>query len=274
MTLYIAFSYGGRRELLDAAEGLAAEYAASRGSGGGRARRSGRRAPPRVHRRRPPASPLRTRDARPGAAHPHLRGAPHQQLPALAVRLLGAVLQRPALARLRAGGPGRGAGRLRRPPAPLRRPPRGRAARPRRLAAGDAGGRTPRDDAHHHRRRPRPCSPSSSSSHGGLIFFALMAALALLGLNEFYRLTRKYRPLPLAGFLGVALMVSMAWFFSPFAVFGADLRRRAVHRAARPAGRPQAGRDRAHGGHAARHALHRARVQRRHSCCARWTRTG
>jgi undecaprenyl diphosphate synthase len=28
MTLYIAFSYGGRRELLDAAEGLAAEYAA------------------------------------------------------------------------------------------------------------------------------------------------------------------------------------------------------------------------------------------------------
>jgi undecaprenyl diphosphate synthase len=29
MTLYIAFSYGGRRELLDAAEGLAAEYAAA-----------------------------------------------------------------------------------------------------------------------------------------------------------------------------------------------------------------------------------------------------
>jgi len=29
MTLYIAFSYGGRRELLDAAESLAAEYAAS-----------------------------------------------------------------------------------------------------------------------------------------------------------------------------------------------------------------------------------------------------
>ena len=29
MTLYIAFGYGGRRELLDAAQGLAAEYAAS-----------------------------------------------------------------------------------------------------------------------------------------------------------------------------------------------------------------------------------------------------
>ena len=32
MTLYIAFSYGGRRELLDAAQGLAAEYAAGLGA--------------------------------------------------------------------------------------------------------------------------------------------------------------------------------------------------------------------------------------------------
>ena len=48
-----------------------------------------------------------------------------------------------------------------------------------------------------------------------------MAILALLALNEFYRLTKKYRPLPLAGFLGVALMVSMAWFYSPLALFGA-----------------------------------------------------
>ncbi len=57
--------------------------------------------------------------------------------------------------------------------------------------------------------------------HGGLIFFALMAALGLLGLNEFYRLTKKYRPLPLAGFLGMALMAAMAWFYSPVAVLGA-----------------------------------------------------
>ncbi len=36
MTLYIAFSYGGRRELLDAAQGLTAEYAAAaRGGAGG-----------------------------------------------------------------------------------------------------------------------------------------------------------------------------------------------------------------------------------------------
>jgi phosphatidate cytidylyltransferase len=58
-------------------------------------------------------------------------------------------------------------------------------------------------------------------AHGGLIFFLLMAALAVLGLNEFYRLTKMYRPLPLAGFLGVALMISMAWFYSPISVFGA-----------------------------------------------------
>jgi phosphatidate cytidylyltransferase len=58
-------------------------------------------------------------------------------------------------------------------------------------------------------------------AHGGLIFFLVIAALALLSVNEFYRLTRMYRPLPLAGFLGVALMVSMAWFYSPVALFGA-----------------------------------------------------
>jgi len=57
--------------------------------------------------------------------------------------------------------------------------------------------------------------------HGGLVFFFLMLALALLGLNEFYRLTKMYRPLPLAGFITVALMLGAAWFMSPFAVFGA-----------------------------------------------------
>ena len=55
--------------------------------------------------------------------------------------------------------------------------------------------------------------------HGGLVFFFLMLLLGLLGLNEFYRLTKRYRPLPLAGFLTLILMLSMAWFFSPVAVF-------------------------------------------------------
>ncbi len=44
MTLYIAFSYGGRRELLDAAEGLAAEYAASAGAEGAPGAAAARRA--------------------------------------------------------------------------------------------------------------------------------------------------------------------------------------------------------------------------------------
>lgn len=57
--------------------------------------------------------------------------------------------------------------------------------------------------------------------HGGLVYFFVMLALALFGLNEFYRLTRMYRPLPLAGFLAVALMLYMAWFRSPVGLLGA-----------------------------------------------------
>jgi phosphatidate cytidylyltransferase len=57
--------------------------------------------------------------------------------------------------------------------------------------------------------------------HGGLAFFIVMLALALLGLNEFYRLMRLYKPLPLPGFAGAGLMLYMAWFRSPFGVMGA-----------------------------------------------------
>lgn len=57
--------------------------------------------------------------------------------------------------------------------------------------------------------------------HGGLVFFFLMLALALVGLREFFRLTKMYRPLPLAGFAGLILMLAMAWFYTPTAVFGA-----------------------------------------------------
>ncbi len=57
--------------------------------------------------------------------------------------------------------------------------------------------------------------------HGGLVYFFLMLALAILGLNEFYRLTKMYHPLPLAGFISVAAMLYMAWFRSPVGVFGA-----------------------------------------------------
>jgi phosphatidate cytidylyltransferase len=57
--------------------------------------------------------------------------------------------------------------------------------------------------------------------HGGLVYFFLMLALAVLGLNEFYKLTKMYHPLPLAGFIAVAAMCYMAWFRSPVGVFGA-----------------------------------------------------
>jgi len=57
--------------------------------------------------------------------------------------------------------------------------------------------------------------------HGGLIYFFVMLALALIGLNEFYRLVRRYRPLPLAGFIGVGVMLYMAWFRTPFGLLGA-----------------------------------------------------
>ena len=57
--------------------------------------------------------------------------------------------------------------------------------------------------------------------HGGLIYFFAMLALALIGLNEFYRLVRRYRPLPLAGFIAAAAMMYMAWFRTPFGLLGA-----------------------------------------------------
>jgi phosphatidate cytidylyltransferase len=58
-------------------------------------------------------------------------------------------------------------------------------------------------------------------SRGGWLFFGLVALLALLGLIEFYRLVRKYKPLALAGFVAVALMLSFAWWGSPLSLLGA-----------------------------------------------------
>jgi phosphatidate cytidylyltransferase len=56
--------------------------------------------------------------------------------------------------------------------------------------------------------------------HGGLVFFFLMLAISLVGLNEFLRLTKRYRPLPLAAFLAVTVMMYMAWFRTPFGLLG------------------------------------------------------
>lgn len=57
--------------------------------------------------------------------------------------------------------------------------------------------------------------------NGGLVYFFVMLALSLIGLNEYFRLMKQYRPLPLAGFLTIAAMMYMAWFHTPLGVLGA-----------------------------------------------------
>ena len=95
--LFVAFNYGGRAEIVDAARALRG------GLRGG-----------------VPQLPLRARDARPRPADPDQRRAAALQLPALAVRLLGAGLPRRALARLRPRRARGCAARVRDAPAPLR----------------------------------------------------------------------------------------------------------------------------------------------------------
>ena len=110
MTLVIAFNYGGRAELVDAARGIA--------RGGGR-----RTARSRQGRREGPGpAPLPARRPRPRPAGADLGGVPPVQLPALAAGLRRAVLHRRALARLPPGAPLRGRRGLPDPRAPLRRP--------------------------------------------------------------------------------------------------------------------------------------------------------
>jgi hypothetical protein len=99
ITLFVAFNYGGRAEILDAA---------ARFEGGDEEEFRG--------------AALRARDARPRPDHPHQRRAAALQLPALAVGLLGARLPRRAVARLHARGLRGVAERVRRAAAPLRRP--------------------------------------------------------------------------------------------------------------------------------------------------------
>ena len=49
-------------------------------------------------------------------------------------------------------------------------------------------------------------------AHGGGVFFVVVLVLAVLGLNEFYRMLRPYRPIALAGFLSLGLVLYMAWY--------------------------------------------------------------
>lgn len=56
---------------------------------------------------------------------------------------------------------------------------------------------------------------------GGAVYFGVMAALAVLAMNEFYRLLRMYKPVPLAGFAGLGLMLVAAQWRDPELVLGA-----------------------------------------------------
>jgi phosphatidate cytidylyltransferase len=56
--------------------------------------------------------------------------------------------------------------------------------------------------------------------HGGLWFFGMMLALGLLGLSEFYRMVKRYRPLALAGFVALVVVIWAAWFHTPQGVAG------------------------------------------------------
>ena len=56
--------------------------------------------------------------------------------------------------------------------------------------------------------------------HGGLPFFVVALGVAVVGINEFYRMMRPYRPLVLAGFVGVVLMALVGWTRAPQAQMG------------------------------------------------------
>ncbi len=56
---------------------------------------------------------------------------------------------------------------------------------------------------------------------GGLVFWVVMAALAVIGLNEFYRLTAAYKPLRLPGLLSVLCLLAAAQWGDARWVLGA-----------------------------------------------------
>ena len=130
ITLFVAFNYGGRAEIIDAARSF------DGGLRGG-----------------VPQLPVRPRDERPRPAHPHQRRTADLELPALAVRLLGARLpdrlwpefDRPAF--------DRGAGRVRDPQTQVRG------------QVGEVEGSRPFDSEldFDHPRRNRPAPPAAAA---------------------------------------------------------------------------------------------------------------
>jgi phosphatidate cytidylyltransferase len=55
---------------------------------------------------------------------------------------------------------------------------------------------------------------------GNWIYFVAIVLLALLGMLEFYRITRPYHPATLAGLIAAGLMLYCAWYRTPVGVLG------------------------------------------------------
>ena len=169
LRLWIAFDYGGRAEIVEAARKLVESGVEPR----------------EIDENVFAAIPLRAGDARSRPAHSHVRRAACLELPAVAAGLHGARLRRPSLARLLAeGSRGRPVG-LRPPPPSLRR-----AMSPlvTRLLVAAVG---------------LPLVLAALWA-GGWWLFALVVPAALLALHEFFAMTKPLRPIPLAGYAGLA----------------------------------------------------------------------
>ena len=106
LNLWIAFDYGGRAEIVEAARRLVESGVDPREIDENLVRRE----------------PLRAGAARPRPAHPHVRRAARLELPALAARLRRARVRRHALAGLRRARPARRARGVRAAAPALRRP--------------------------------------------------------------------------------------------------------------------------------------------------------
>src|SRR5581483_876639 len=150
--------------------------------------RRGRR---RVRRGIVRAASVRAVDARPGSRHPHLRGAPHLQLPAVAVRVRRVRLHRDPLARLRARGISQRVGGLRAATPQIRRTMSNLISR---LVVGAIG---------------LPVVLGLVWL-GGWWLAGLVLVASLVAVHEFVTHARPVRPLAPALYLGVSLSLVLA----------------------------------------------------------------
>ena len=177
ITLFVAFNYGGRAEIVDAAR---------RFEGGDEEDFAKLLYAPEMH---DPDLVIRTS----GEAAP-------VELPAVAVGLLGAALHRRPVARLLAGGPRGGAGGLHRPRPPLRRAlmaARPRSRRRRSRGASDLPARVLVAI-------PAIAFAIFVVASGGWVFTIGALVLGIVCLHELFRMYEGLRPVKLVGFAAVA----------------------------------------------------------------------